>query len=94
MCGNIPDTKCCVSPPTTCVPMGGEFTFKCSAYDSWADITQIYTVPVGQFCWEDGLPKLPNCAECNGEDADDLTVHVHDTEGTECIIDMKKSPGM
>ena len=74
--------------------MNSPNTFQCSAYDSWADKIQTYTVPKGEFCWEDGFPKAPNCANTVCEErADALTVNINDGEGTGCVIDMENSPG-
>ena len=75
--------------------MNSPNTFQCSAYDSWADDIQTYTVPDGEFCWDDGFPKSPNCANTVCEDeADPLNVVINDGEGTECTIDFQNSPGI
>ena len=68
-------------------------TFQCSAYNSWDQNPQSYSVPAGDFCSDlDSGPELPDCAsgEANGHH---LTVDINDGEGTQCVIQMQERPG-
>ena len=83
-----------IDPSLFAIAVNSPNTFQCSAYDSWAHNIQTYTVPDGEFCWDDKFPKSPNCANtvCEAR-ADDLNFDINDGEGTNCMIDVKNSPG-